>query len=54
MRIYMRKEDRQLLIKKTGLSASSVSEALSFKRHSLQSRKVRCLAMNYYRGIYFE
>ena len=52
MRVYMRKEDRQRLIKESGVCASTVSMALSFKSNSLLSRKLRLRAMNNYRGFF--
>lgn len=51
MRIIIRKSDRKQLMALLKLSPSVVSEALSFKRNSINCRRVRSAAVNLYRGI---
>lgn len=51
-KIVLRREDRLKLIEKFGISESSVSQIINFRRNNLQASKIRVYAVNYLNGIY--
>lgn len=50
--IVMRKDKRKQMMEEMKLEKGLVSNALNFKRNSLQCRNVRVAAVNYYGGLY--
>lgn len=50
--IVMRKANRRQMMDEMKLEKGLVSNALNFKRNSLQCRNVRVAAVNFYGGIY--
>lgn len=54
MRIYLSKENRKRILEKYGCNPSTVSEALSFRKNSLTSLRIRSDAMNLFNGYYFD
>lgn len=51
--IVLRKADRQELKEKFGVSESTLSEALNYRRNSEIARRIRVASINHHNGIYF-
>lgn len=51
-KIILRREDRLKLIEKFGISESSCSQIINFRRQTLKASKVRVYAVNFLNGIY--
>jgi hypothetical protein len=51
-KIVLRRKDRLKLIEKFGISESTCSQIINFRRHTLQASKIRVYAVNFLNGIY--
>ena len=53
-RIFVSKKERNNIMKKFGVTKSTITKSLNFSQNSLLNRELRSYAMNYAGGIIFD